>query len=130
MEQAMEVDGSDEERKASDEYRAKVAAHILQTTRSVEKTAEEAKQFRKNTPLVKLLVVNCTNYVDAVRGFVDCAQFDAIGLCEHHLQATSCDVERTWLLTLGRRSTWTPATLTGRSAWRHGVVAAQCVRNH
>ena len=49
-EQAMEVDGSEEERKASDEYRAKEAAHILQTTRSVEKTVEEAKQARRNMP--------------------------------------------------------------------------------
>ena len=50
MEQAMEVDGSDEESKASDECHAKVAAHILQTTRSVEKTMEEAKQTRRNKP--------------------------------------------------------------------------------
>ena len=32
-----------------------------------------------------IFVGNCTNYGDAAHGFVDCAQFDAIGLCEHHL---------------------------------------------
>ena len=34
MEQAMEVDGSDEASKESEEYRTKVAAYTLQTTRN------------------------------------------------------------------------------------------------
>ena len=35
----MEVDGSDEANKAFEAYRTEVAAHILQTTHSVEKSS-------------------------------------------------------------------------------------------
>ena len=110
-EQAMEVDGSDEGSKASEAYRTKVAAHTLQTTRSVKKQWRRRNKHAETRHLNNRLrshfrgQFNCTNYGVAAYGFVDCAQFDATGLFEHHLQATSCDVERTRLLTFGWR--WT-----------------------
>ena len=117
----------------SDGLRTQVAAHILQTTRRVDKAVDEAKQTRRNTSPQQIDRTTAREHAFQhprlcphfrARGLVDCAQFDAIVLCKHHLQATGCDVERTRLLTPGWRSKWTLATLTGRSAaGTHGGTA-------